>query len=41
MAIDFSSTGTVPLRNVPGRFRDEWSSRQRDGESHSAREGRP
>ena len=24
-----------------GRFRDEWSSRQRDGESHSAREGRP
>ena len=41
MAVDISSPGTVPLRKCSGRFRDEWSSRQRDRESHSAREGRP
>ena len=40
MAIDLSSTGTV-FGTSSGRPRDEWSSRQRDGEWHSAREGRP
>ena len=38
MAVDLSSTGTVPLRNVPDVF---GMSGHRDRESHSAREGRP
>ena len=38
MAIDLSSTGTVPLQNVPDVFGMSGRRDKRDGESHSARE---
>ena len=41
MAVDLSSTGYCASTKCSGCFRDEWSLRQGDRESHSAREGRP